>query len=399
MPPGRSSRGGAEQARPGPRPALDRPRRLAPAGIGPRGEGAEVRAGRVEEDAVEARRQPSSAASASITVTLRRPSAPRLRGDFGRALGIELDRDHLAAVAHPGRDLAALDPRAGAEVEDVLARARVEHLDHRGRAAALRRQLAGLDQRRDGSPVRPSTTIDSGAASGQVGPRRRAPRPRPRAAAPGAAARRSARRSVDRASRPRPARCRRRAGTGRPRLPARCHHIRASQSGAEWATAAASGVESSPSSDSAARSRSRAARRSTALTRPDGMGGAGRLDQLDRLVDRGVVGGRVGEQQLVEAEAQRGEHRRIEQPRSSARRAADRRVGGAAALHGAVGEALGLGALAPLEPAPSAASRKARSVWAPSSKVARMTVEGERRGAARRPRWLTASAAAEWPRR
>ena len=80
-----------------------------------------------------------------------------------------------------------------------------------------------------------------------------------------------------------------------------------------------------------------------------GVGGAGALDQLDRLVDGGVVGGAVGEEQLVEAEAQGGEHRRVEQPGRAAGQAFDRGVGGAAALDGAVGEPLGLGALAPLE--------------------------------------------------
>ena len=76
------------------------------------------------------------------------------------------------------------------------------------------------------------------------------------------------------------------------------------------------------------------------------MGGAGPLDQLDRLVDGGVVGGAVGEEQLVEAEAQRRQHRRVEQPGRAAGEPLDRGVGGAAALDGAVGEPLGLGALA-----------------------------------------------------
>ena len=76
------------------------------------------------------------------------------------------------------------------------------------------------------------------------------------------------------------------------------------------------------------------------------MGGAGALDQLDRLVDGGVVGGGVGEEQLVEAEPQRRQHRRVEQPGRAPGEPFDRDVAGAAALHGAVGEALGLGAVA-----------------------------------------------------
>ena len=76
------------------------------------------------------------------------------------------------------------------------------------------------------------------------------------------------------------------------------------------------------------------------------MGGAGALDQLDGLVDRGVVGRRVGEQQLVEAEPQRGQDRRVEQADRALGEALDRRVAGPAALDGAVGESLRLGALA-----------------------------------------------------
>ena len=49
------------------------------------------------------------------------------------------------------------------------------------------------------------------------------------------------------------------------------------------------------------------------------MAAPARLDQLDRLADRGVVRGRVGEEQLVEAESQRGEDRRVE----AAQRAVD----------------------------------------------------------------------------
>ena len=72
----------------------------------------------------------------------------------------------------------------------------------------------------------------------------------------------------------------------------------------------------------------------------------GFLDQLDRLVDGGVIGRAVGEEQLVEAQAQSGDHRRIEHPRRAFGEPLDRRVAGAAALDRAVGDALGLGPLA-----------------------------------------------------
>ncbi len=109
----------------------------------------------------------------------------RLGGDLGRPGGIELDRDRLAAVASAGGDLAGLDPRPGAEVEDVLARLRIEHLEHGGGAAALRGQLAGARpargrwcpscRRRPPAPAPPAATA----------PPPRPPRRRPPAAPPG----------------------------------------------------------------------------------------------------------------------------------------------------------------------------------------------------------------------
>ena len=119
------------------------------------------------------------------------------------------------------------------------------------------------------------------------------------------------------------------------------------------------------------------------------MRGAGRLDQLDRLVDGGVIGGAVGEEQLVEAEPQGGEHRRVEQPGRAPGEPFDRRVGGAAPLHGAVGEPLRLGALAAADaPTAAASARKARSVKASSSKVARIISKASSAGGgdAARPR-------------
>ena len=125
------------------------------------------------------------------------------------------------------------------------------------------------------------------------------------------------------------------------------------------------------------------------------MGGPGALDQLDGLVDRGVVGRRVGEQELVEAEAQGGQDRRVEAPGRPARRAGrSRRRLVAAPLDGAVGEALRLGALATAQALASRRRpRKARSVKAPSSKVSRTTSK------ATRPRLGDHSFGSEWPRR
>ncbi len=250
----------------------------------------------------------------------------RLGGDLGGAVLVELDRDHLAAVLHPRRDLAGLDPRAGAEVEHRLPRPRVEHLDHRGRAAALRGQRALADERRHRVPEPPGE--DHRLRHVERPARRRpgetsTPSPRSRAT-------RSARASASAARIATSAGSLQAASSARAAsAPSSSHHIRASQSGAEWATAAASGVESSPSSASVSDSRSRAARRRIALTKPDAWARLGDLDQLDRLVDGGVVGGPVGEEQLVEAEAQRRGDRRVEQPDRPTGELLDRRVGGA----------------------------------------------------------------------
>src|ERR1700761_4648439 len=128
---------------------LDDPRRFAPARVGARGERAEVRAGRVEEDAVEAFGQWQLGRVALEDGDAVEVEPGRLGGDLGGALLVELDRDDLAPVLHPLRDLTGFDPRAGAEVEHRLPRPRRQRFDHRGRTATLRRQRALPHQLRD----------------------------------------------------------------------------------------------------------------------------------------------------------------------------------------------------------------------------------------------------------
>ena len=137
------------------RPCSSARRSIARGDLRQRASGREASAPRSEQGGSTSTRSkpdaiPPAAASASTTVTLRRPRRLCLLRDFRRPGGVPLDRDHLAAVAHPGGDLAGLDPGPGAEVEHVLARLGVEHLDHRRRAAALRGQLARRDQLRHG---------------------------------------------------------------------------------------------------------------------------------------------------------------------------------------------------------------------------------------------------------
>ena len=267
--PGRSARAAPRSAR---RWTSAR-RSIAFGDLRQRASGREARAPRSEQGASSRTRSKpgaisSSAASASITVTLRRPSRRACPATSAARLGVELDRDHLAAVAHPRRDLAGLDPRAGAEVEDVLARpagrAPRPRRPSRGSAGSARRPRPASGT---ASPVRPSITIVSGAASGHSASAALAPR-RPASRSSASTASRSARRRVRPASPPRPARCRRRAASGRRRRrapPTTSAPARAAPSGRPRR---ASGVESSPSSAAVSSARSRAARRSTALTRP-----------------------------------------------------------------------------------------------------------------------------------
>ena len=334
--------------------ALDRPRRLAPARVGARGERAEVRAGRRR---ARTRSKPAgsagSVASPSNTVTLRRPSRVAWAAISAARSGsssteITSPRSPIRAAIWP-----VLIPGPAQRSSTCSPGPRVEHLDHRGGAAALRRQLAGRDQLRHRvAGPRPTTIIGLRRRSSGHGRRRRARRRTGALAAQRAPS----------AARRRRAACRRRSATSAGSLQAASSERAASGPSSPTtsapARAAPSGRPRRPPGSSrrraaprSARSRSRAARRSTALTRPDGVRRAGALDQLDRLVDRGVVGRAVGEEQLVEAEPQRRQHRRVEQPRSPAGEPLDRGVGGAAALHGAVGEPLRLGPLAPAEPA------------------------------------------------
>ena len=250
MPPGRSARGACA----GPAPGSPTRRSIAAGDLRQRASGREARAPRSEQGASSRTRSkpaaiPISPASASITVTLRSPRRSRLGRDFGGPRRVELDRDHLAAVLHPRRDLAGLDPRPGAEVEHVLARAggRAPRPRRPSRGSAGSARPAATRLRRRQSPVRPSTTILLGRGQ------------RPRRPAAGARLDAGSRASAGEHRLALERRARRRSATSAgslqaasraraPSGPSSSHHIRASQSGAEWATAAASGVESSPSS-------------------------------------------------------------------------------------------------------------------------------------------------------
>ena len=154
------------------------------------------------------------------------------------------------------------------------------------------------------SPVRPAITIDSGGASGQ------SPSARSRLDARASRrrfdqrARGRLRSGVDAASRPRPARCRRRAASARPRpqlLPPHPRQPERRRVGDRGGLGGRVVAEQRRGQLAALAGRPAQHR----VDEAGGVGGAGALDQLDRLVDGGVVGRAVGEEQLVEAEAQR----------------------------------------------------------------------------------------------
>ena len=129
--------------------------------------------------------------------------------------------------------------------------------------------------------------------------------------------------------------------------PSWSHHIRAIQSGCEWASAAPSGVRVVERGDSGAASR--AARRMTAFAKPVARG-EHRLGELDRLLDGRVGGHAVQEEELEDAEPQRvAQRRRRSCARARDERRVERVVERAQALHRAVGELLRERALAGVE--------------------------------------------------
>ena len=377
-----------------------------------RASGREARAPRSEQGASSRTRSKPGAISIAVGVGLdhgdaAQAQAPRLGGDFLGPVGVELDRDHLAAVAHPRRDLAGLDPGAGAEVEHVLARAAGRaprpRRPSRGSAASARRRRPGRGpSRRCG----PATTIISG----------RGQRPGPAAASASTPGRPRSVRAASRANRLQRSDA---AGRAPPssesrtvaRSPTSAGSLQAASSERALrrpappttsapARAAPSGRRRPPPGSSRRQQRrgqllalaGRAAQHR--VDEAGGVGGAGSLDQLDRLVDGGVVGGAVGEEQLVEAEPQGRQHRRVEQAGRAPGQPFDRGVGGAAALDGAVGEPLGLGALAAVEAEPLGAG-------AEGALGEGVLLEGlpDRREGERAGRRDHGSFGSEWPRR
>ena len=120
--------------------------------------------------------------------------------------------------------------------------------------------------------------------------------------------------------------------------------------GWEWRSAACAGVASSSAATSAARLAGAAAQHGV-----DELRAAGRLalDQLDGLADRRVGGHAVRVGELVEAEAQRGEHERLEPLDRAPGERLDQVVERRPALHRAVGQAHRERALARVEPEPA----------------------------------------------
>ena len=265
-----------------------------------------------------------SAASASITVTLRSPSRRACAATSAARPGsssteIVSPRSPIRAAIWP-----VLIPGPGAEVEDVLARAAGRAPRRpppsRGSAGSARRRRPGPGRSRRCAPRSRSTRAGPAARARRPAPR--SPRRRPPVKAWSSngehAPPRSARR-VDSHRDLRPARCRRRAASGRlgaqllPPHPRQPERRRVGDRGGLGGRVVAEQRRGQLGALAG-----RAAQHRVDEAR--GVGGAGPLDQLDRLVDGGVVGRAVGEEQLVEAEPQRGQHRRVEQA-ASARRA------------------------------------------------------------------------------
>ena len=231
-------------------------RRLAPARVGARGERAEVRARRVDEHAVVRGRLVAARRRRRCATSTRGAHARRGAAQRGRAAGVALDRDQLAAIPHQRREVRRLAARAR---RTGRARARPAAAPS-SRATAIAARDWGMKQPR--CPLGRREGVERAVEHEPLGQaRRRVGRDRQ----PRAPARRGVGRAACwRAAPPRRARCRPPSARARPSAPSASHHSRAIHSGCEWRSAARAGVASSSAATRAAASR--APRRSTALT-------------------------------------------------------------------------------------------------------------------------------------
>ena len=222
MPPGRSASAPARRIAPCRRASSrGRARRLAPAGVGPRGERAEVRARRVDQHAVVGLALLRLGGVGRAHLHALRPHAGGRARERLRAAGVALDRHHGAPALHQRGEMRGLAARGGAQVEHALARGRGEDPPDRHRRARLRHERALLPQRR-------AERVE-GALEHE--PLRQVPG---RVAWPPAARRRAPRRSCaarSRAARPPPGGCRPPSARGRRRRRAPRTSSSASQGG------------------------------------------------------------------------------------------------------------------------------------------------------------------------
>ena len=220
-------------------------------------------------------------------------------------------------------------PGRGAQVEHALAGLRIDRARDQHRPARLRHQRAALER---GGAVQVVRVVEHDAL-GEVR-RRRAPR-RPARASSASTSSRVARSVFTRAALSAGSlsvRIRSRGVVGPELLPPGLRHPRR---GCEWRSAASAGVES-PSPSSTARP-SRAVRRSTAFTNPWPRLPAAFARSTDS-VDRRVIGDAVHEQELVDAEPQRRQHRGVESATAAVAERLDHVVERAPSLHDSVRE-------------------------------------------------------------
>ena len=260
-----------------------------------------------------------------------------LFGDVGGALLVGFYRDHVAEVADPRRDLARLDAGSGAEVEHPLVRPGIERFDHRRRSARLGDDQAGGCGFFDcGGAAAGDQQLGRGQWPGAFGrsefevlareARNHLVGCGAQGVHPYAAL---GRQIVGRKQRPRPFRSQLlppeldQPVGGRMRHRGRLHGGVVGQTGGDLVAFA-----KGPPEDR--------------VDEAGGVVGTGLADEADRLVDGGVVGGRVGEEDLVHAQPQRRHHRRQRTTATFLLEAMDEGVRGPLALDRPVGEPLGL---------------------------------------------------------
>ena len=349
-PAGRQRAGGAgQQPALQQRQPLDQLRRLPPAGVGARGERSEVGARRIHEDPIVARAEVGLGGVGDDDAHVRDPGPLAELLDLGGALRVDLDARHLAAGSDPLGELGRLDPRARRRGRgrarpgrgSSSATTACDPRDCGTRSPVSTRALTACPALRDDERrVRVEQAAAARAAHLDPGLAQRCRHP-----LRVAGAKRGLRRLVHRPQQ--------RAGAGGaelvPEHPRQPVGIGERDGGAERRRVVEAAEQRLALGRGAAKDRVHEAGGGPRLRRRAAVATHPRLRELDRLIDGGVVRGRVREADLEQAEPQRGECPGVDRAGAAAGQPGEQGVARPAPLDGAVGEPPALRELAAAE--------------------------------------------------